>query len=120
MARIFAVTMLLVGFVAGCATMERSQDMQLVTDGFGKIEQQDWTGAEADLSRALEINPSNAYAQLNLGVVYQNTGRVELARQMYDKVIAGHVDETAAKSTDPAQQGKTLAEIARQNIELLP
>lgn len=120
MARILAATVLLMGLVAGCATMQRSQDMQLVTDGFGKIEQQDWAGAEADLSRALELNPSNAYAQLNLGMVYQSTGRYALARQMYDKVIGANVQETAAKSTDPALQGKSLVEIARQNIELLP
>ena len=80
MARIFAVTMLLVAFVTGCATMGKTQDMQLLADGFAKIERQDWAGAEADLSRALEINPSNHYAQLNLGILYDKKALPEKGR----------------------------------------
>ncbi|MDP6819579.1 MAG: tetratricopeptide repeat protein, partial [Alphaproteobacteria bacterium] len=36
---------------------------------------------------SLEHNPGNEYALLNLGVVYQDTGRPELARRTYAEII---------------------------------
>jgi general secretion pathway protein D len=65
------------------------------------------------------VNPENPYALLNLGVVYQNTGRVDKAKLMYQKVIDMDSQLTAKSSTDSKFEGKSLAEIAKINIQSL-
>ena len=43
----------------------------------------DYATAEVRFMEAVAINPANTPALLNLGVVYQNTGRAEKARAAY-------------------------------------
>ena len=68
----------------GCA----GKDMKLTTQGSEAIFMNDYKSAEKYLNEALALNPENPYALLNMGVVYENTGRQEQAIAMYQKVIA--------------------------------
>lgn len=75
--------------------------------------------AEQQFKAALAVNPDNLlYALLNLGVIYSRTGREELARAMYRKVI----ENDASKSNYPTRigednmKGKTLKKIAESNL----
>ena len=108
------ITLGIAGLV-GCA----AQDMELSNQGFRAISDKNYGEAETSLEKALSINPDNPYALLNLGVVYQETGRLDKARQMYEKVIALQPKEVAEESNKGSFAGKGLADIARENMKLL-
>jgi tetratricopeptide (TPR) repeat protein len=101
--------------MAGCAT----QDMELSNEGFQEISKRNYGQAETSLEKALSINPDNSYALLNMGVVYQETGRLDKARQMYEKLIALQPKDVAEQSNTGSFAGKGLADIAKENLKLL-
>ena len=90
--------------------------MELSEQAFEAIAAGDYEKAEAVLEVALSINPENPYALLNLGVVYQNTGRIEKAREQYVRVILMNAEEKVLKSNVPGMEGKSLVDIAKQNL----
>jgi tetratricopeptide (TPR) repeat protein len=101
--------------IVGCAT----QDMELSNEGFQEISRKNYGQAEKSLDKALFTNPDNPYALLNMGVVYQETGRLDKARQMYEKVIALQPKDVAEESNTGSLAGKGLVEIAKANLKLL-
>jgi tetratricopeptide (TPR) repeat protein len=101
--------------LCGCAT----QDMELSNKGFQEISHGDFEQAEVDLETALALNPDNPYALLNLGVVYQENGRLDKAREKYEKLIALKPNAIAEESNSASLTGKGLVEIARENLKLL-
>ncbi len=101
----------------GCATTTR--DMTYSNLAFEELSNKNYGRAEDYLKKALELNPDNPYAVLNMGVVYQNTGRPEEARQMYQKVIEMDSKANAEKSNKDWAVGKELADIARRNLGTL-
>ena len=113
----YVLPVLIVVLLAGCATI--SEDLRLSDLGFQELSKGNYEQAEKYLIKALEINPFNPYAILNLGVVYQNTGRLEKAREAYHYVISLHAEDTVAVSNDPAAIGKSLEDIARENLSKL-
>ena len=103
--------------VLGCASSPpASPDMELSEQAFEAIAAGDYEKAEAVLEVALSINPENPYALLNLGVVYQNTGRIEKAREQYVRLILMNAKEKAHKSNIEGMEGKSLVDIAKQNL----
>lgn len=115
--KIWAVSSM-VFLLLGCASA--TKDMQLSDRGFQELSKGNYEQAEKDLHEALAINRFNPYAWLNLGVVYQNTGRTEKAREAYQNVISLQPETAAAESNDAAAAGKSLVDIARENLEKLP
>lgn len=108
--------------ISGCGMNSQANlpyDMTIANEGYEALIRQDYDKAEAFFELALSVNPENPYALLNLGVVYQNTGRYEQAKKMYQKVIELKSDVTAKQSTDTDFQGKTLSEIAEINLRTL-
>ena len=103
--------------LAGCATS--SQDMNYMNQGFDELSNGNFKKAEEYLEKALSINPDNLYAVLNMGVVYQNTGRPEKARELYQKVIDRESKSPASRSNKDWAVGEKLAEIAKKNLENL-
>ena len=97
------------------------EDARLVNQGYNSLLNGNVGHAEQEFEAALEVNPDNLYALLNLGVIYARTGRDELARVMYRKVI----ENDAADSIYPPRvdeedmKGKTLKEIAKTNLRRL-
>ena len=110
---ILALTVLL----SGCATT--TSDMAYSNRGFDELSQGNYTKAEEYLEKALSVNPYNPYAILNMGVVYQNTGRHDMARQMYQKVIKLESKASAERSNKDWAVGDNLAEIAKKNLDTL-
>ena len=102
---------------AGCATSSR--DMTYMNQGFDELSNGNFQKAEEYLEKALAINPDNLYAILNIGVVYQNTGRPEKAGEMYHKVIDRESKSPASRSNKDWAVGEKLADIARKNLENL-
>ena len=82
-----ATKLLLIGIafvLVGCGGSSYvAQDMFLVNQGFEELSNSNYLEAEAYLLAALDVNPNNPYTLLNLGVVYQDTGRIKEAVQMY-------------------------------------
>ncbi len=113
----FGLVLFMLGIagVVGCAT----QDLELSNEGFQAISGKNYGQAETSLEKALSLNPDNPYALLNMGVVYQETGRLDKARQMYEKVIALQPKDVAEESNTGSFAGKGLADIARENLKLL-
>lgn len=105
-------------FLAACASnrSEVPQDVLLADQGYQELARDEYDRAEATLKVALSINPDNPYALLNLGVLYQNTGRLEEARDMYRRIITLNPDATAVQSTASQYEGKRLVDIAKQNL----
>ncbi len=96
-----------------------TEDMILSDQGFELLESEDYDTAEGYFERALQINPDNPYALLNLGVVYDAKGERDKAIQMYEKVIELDPDDRATLSTSPEETGNRLADIARDNLKRL-
>ena len=104
----------------GCAsTPEKAPDVNLSEQAFQAIAAGDYEEAEALLEVALSINPDNPYALLNLGVVYQQTGRIDQAREQYVKVILLNSQERALSSNVKGLEGEKLVDIAKRNLENL-
>ncbi len=96
-----------------------SEDMELSNQGFELLEDKEYDKAKEYFERALEINPDNPYALLNLGVVYEKKGQKDKAIGMYQRVIRLDPEERAALSTDPDKTGERLVDIARDNLKRL-
>jgi len=104
----------------GCASSPHvSQDMFLSEHGFVELSNSNYLEAEAYLLAALDINPNNPYTLLNLGVVYQDTGRTKEAVQMYQKILELNPEDTAVESNREGYGGKKIVEIARENLKSL-
>jgi len=100
--------------VAACVDTPR--DISLAERGADALEAGDYTAAEQFLGDALEYNPSNEYALLNLGVVYQDTGRPELARRTYAEIIRINRLERAALIVARKNGGLSPMTLARENL----
>jgi len=96
-----------------------TEDMILSDQGFELLEADDYDTAQGYFERALEINPDNPYALLNLGVVYDVKGEREKAIRMYEKVIKLDPDDRATLSTNPDKIGNRLGDIAKDNLKRL-
>jgi hypothetical protein len=77
------------------------------------LSQSRWYDAEALLQRGLENNSSDMYVLNNLGLVYQKTGRTDLARQYYERVISSNTEESRTS------YGQELRRIAQTNLDTL-
>jgi general secretion pathway protein D len=96
-----------------------TEDMILSDQGFELLEVDDYDTAQGYFERALEINPDNPYALLNLGVVYDAKGEREKAIRMYEKVIKLDPEDRANLSTNPDKIGYRLGDIAKDNLKRL-
>ena len=113
--RLFLIYIVFV--LLGCVEVSRiPQDMYLANQGFVELSNGNYLRAEANLLVALDLNPNNPYALLNLGAVYQDTARTAEAVQMYKRIIELNPEEGAVESNKQGYEGKTLVEIARENL----
>lgn len=113
--RLFLIYIVFV--LLGCLEVSRiPQDMYLANQGFVELSNGNYLRAEANLLVALDLNPNNPYALLNLGAVYQDTARTAEAVQMYKRIIELNPEEGAVESNKQGYEGKTLVEIARENL----
>ena len=72
--------------------------MQWADLGYTSLEKGDYDQAKKYLSKSLQINPDNAYALINMGVIYGKESNKVLAATMYERVIALNSQEKAASS----------------------
>jgi tetratricopeptide (TPR) repeat protein len=93
--------------------------MALTEMGFEKLVKGNYQVAKEFFVKALDNDPKNPYALLNLGVVYESEKKPAEALKMYQAVIATGTASIAPTSTDPSKAGLPLVRIAQDNIEKL-
>ncbi|MGD2125827.1 MAG: type II secretion system secretin GspD [Desulfobacteraceae bacterium] len=98
---------------------ESGDDVRLSELGYAYLEAKEYDKAKEHFLKALEINPENPYALLNMGVVYEAEGKRGEAIKMYERVISLNPDAVAVTSTDPERKGQRIVDIARDNLERL-
>jgi len=98
---------------------KQTEDMRLADMGYQFLEAKDYEKAKKYFQQALEINPDNPYALLNLGVVYEAEGKRDEAIKVYERVITLNPEDRAFTSTDPEKTGHKLTDIARDNLKRL-
>ena len=96
-----------------------TQDIYLAHQGFVELSKGNYSLAEANLLVSLDIKPNNPYSLLNLAAVYQDTGRTWQAAEMYDKLLKQNPDQTAIQSNKEEYIGRSLVEIAKENLRNL-
>jgi tetratricopeptide (TPR) repeat protein len=103
----------------GACASTLTDDERLSEQGYQELSERNYREAEMLLDEALSLNPNNPYALLNMGVVYQNTGRLDEAQEMYERVIALAPEDRATVSNKNSAVGKSLTELATENLIIL-
>ena len=98
---------------------KQTKDVELSDLGYRCLQNKKYDKAGEYFERALEINPDNPYALLNMGVVYEVKGDKDKAIKIYKKLLAINPDVRAGTSTDPEKKGCKLVDIAKDNLEKL-
>jgi Flp pilus assembly protein TadD len=88
--------------------------------GFEALQAQDYPKAEQKLSEAAQLVPDDPYVQLNLGVAYQHLGALDKARAAYLRAVAAGEKVKPVRVTDPRYAGRSVADLARDNLASLP
>lgn len=88
--------------------------------GFEAIGAGDWLKAQQYLIQAKQAFPEDPYVLLNLGVVAQRLGRFDEARGYYQQVIDMAPNVIPEQVSDPKAAGKSLADLARDDLATLP
>ncbi len=106
---------LLVGSAA-CATVNKH-----VSKGYDAYAKQDYMTAEKEFLEAMKDDENDPYAQLNLGALYQATGRPQLAVPLYMKVLETGKNIRPNRKTNnmSKESAPTLAEMAKANLDAL-
>lgn len=93
--------------------------VKLTEIGYQKLQNNEIQGAKEYFKEALEVNPSNPYALINLGVVYEREGKKEMAIDTYQQVIMSSSGISSTGATSKDGEGLPLLQVARENIQRL-
>ena len=108
--------------IAGCANeaAEREAAGRIAyRQGFEALDAEDYAKAEHYLSEAQGLRPDDPYVSLDLGVTYQALGENDKARAAYEKVLETGKGVIPVRVTDPRAAGKSLADIATDNLNFI-
>ena len=87
--------------------------------GLSEVVAGNYPAAEKYLDAAIQRNPLNGYALLWRGIMYQNTGRPDKARQDYSAVIAANPPGTVVMAGPTVMQLRPLHDAAQYNLDRL-
>ncbi len=76
----------------------------------------EYSTAERLAIGALRRNPKDPYALYTAGMVYQATGRYDLARQYYEVIIANRPQVTLTTPSQGGPQVRSLIDVAQANL----
>ena len=96
---------------AAPASLTDSQVNSLLQSGLKQADKKNWSAATTSFQKVLAINPSNLYANYDLGWISQSTGNSSKALSYYNKALAANAAYTPAmyneaillESTHPQQ-----------------
>jgi outer membrane protein OmpA-like peptidoglycan-associated protein len=84
--------------------------------GYKALLNSDYSQARDSFEPRNAQTPNDPYLELDLGVAYQQLGRMDLAEALYRQAMANGKDVTPAFWTQDRDKGKTIADIACENI----
>jgi hypothetical protein len=99
--------------LGACSFGSRGLSSSWASDTETALSQSRWYDAETLLQQGYANNSRDMYVLNNLGLVYQKTGRVDLAKQYYERVISSNTEESRTP------YGQELRRIAQTNLETL-
>ncbi|MBL7174340.1 MAG: type II secretion system secretin GspD [Desulfobacteraceae bacterium] len=97
----------------------KKEDIQLSDLGYRHLQAKEYDKAKEYFEKALEINPDNPYAILNMGVIYEWEGKRDEAIKMYERVISLSPEDRDFSASDPERKGRKLLDIAKDNLKNL-
>jgi Tfp pilus assembly protein PilF len=112
--------LLLLLMLGACGNAVDKEAAQIAyRQGFEALASHDYMKAEQYLREAERRFPDDPYVELDLGVVYQNLGQLDKARAAYERVLDTGKGVKPRQVTDPHSAGRTLADIARENLAFM-
>ncbi|MBL95192.1 MAG: hypothetical protein CMF70_07800 [Magnetovibrio sp.] len=87
--------------------------------GIAALAKGNFVTAEGYFKKALGKDPRDVEALLGAGILYQNTGQIVKARQMYEAVLALHPDESLQFVVWNTLTTRPISQIASVNLSLL-
>ena len=107
--------------LAGCSSDDPGAPGRMAyRQGFEALDAGDYDKAVQYLTDAQRLRPDDPYVALNLGVAYQAQGKNDEARAAYEKAIETGKGVVPVRVTDPRASGKSVAEIAADNLNFIP
>jgi general secretion pathway protein D len=100
-------------------TVSKTKDERLCDLAFGYLEVNEYSKAAKYYEKALKLNPSNAIALLNRGIIYEKEKDNIKAAEMYQKVIALNPEDRVYSTINPSQTGYKAVDIAKENLQKL-
>ena len=91
--------------------------MTLTRQGYEKLRNEEVSAAKDFFAEALVIDPSNPFALMNMGVVYEKERQPQKALQMYQAVASGSSDAVAGSAKEPNKEAVPLKKLAQENID---
>ncbi|MCA3255978.1 MAG: OmpA family protein [Alphaproteobacteria bacterium] len=85
--------------------------------GFKALLANDLEDARAYLTEAAERQPNDAFAELNLGAVYQRLGRMDLAEPLFREAMTHGRGLMPVAWTNEPQRGMTVEQVACDNLK---
>jgi len=92
------------------------REMRLVNDGYNYLVDKKYEKAKILFEESLKINPDNAYAMFNLGLVHEIQGNKQDAIIMYLNIIALNSEVTGRESKAPIKIEQSLVNLARERL----
>ncbi|CAA7627984.1 conserved exported hypothetical protein [Candidatus Terasakiella magnetica] len=131
-ASLIALAALATGSLAGCGALldphgfgdtARSVLIPNLTDSSNKamsaLTAGNFANAERYALASLRQNPKDPYALYVAGMVYQATGRYDLARQYYEVILANHPTLSVTVTGPNGPQSFPLVDVAQSNLQMV-
>lgn len=87
--------------------------------GIAELAKGNYVTAEGHFQKALKANPRDIDALIGAGILYQNTGQITKAREMYEAVLALRPDDSHQFVVWSKLTTRPSAQIASVNLSLL-
>lgn len=87
--------------------------------GIAELAKGNYVTAEGHFQKALKANSRDTTALIGSGILYQNTGQLVKAREMYEAVLALHPDESDQFVVWNQLTTRPISQIASVNLSLL-
>ncbi len=98
-------------------TNNKEHALKLITQGYASLQAEEYGNAKNYFQNALEMDPGNPFALINMGVVYEKQSQPKRALQMYRSVVSSGSEEVAGNTSDPGKQGMLLQDLAQESID---
>jgi tetratricopeptide (TPR) repeat protein len=87
--------------------------------GIAELSKGNYIAAENFFQKALRVNPKDVHALIGAGILYQNTGQLTKAREMYEAVLALRPPESEQFIVLQQVNTRPISQIASVNLSMI-